>query len=111
MPYTIEFPNFTREQLFEIYMSMASKKFKMSDDLCETTKAYFLNLSDELLASEKFSNARFVRNLFERTRAKAAMRCQLEGKKTVVLCACDFNKAASEKDFAFLPQKKIKLGF
>lgn len=111
MPYTIEFPNFTKEQLFEIYVSMASDKFKVSDDLRETVKEYFLNLSDELLASEKFSNARFVRNLFERTWAKAAMRCQLEGKKAVTLCACDFNNAASEKDFAFRPEKKIKLGF
>ncbi len=111
MPYTIEFPNFTKEQLFEIYVSMATGKFKMSDDLRETAKAYFLNLSDDVLSSEKFSNARFVRNLFERTWAKAAMRCQLEGKKTVTLCACDFNNAASEKDFAFRPEKKIKLGF
>ncbi len=111
MPYTIEFPNFTREQLFEIYVSMAEGKFKILDDLRATAKEYFLNLSDDVLSSEKFSNARFVRNLFERTWAKAAMRCQLEGKKSVTLCACDFTNAASEKDFAFRPEKKIKLGF
>lgn len=111
MPYTIEFPNFTREQLFEIYKSMASGKFKTADDLYPTVKTYFEGLSDDVINSKKFSNARFVRNLFERTWAKAAMRCQLEGQKSVVLCASDFTNAASEKDFAFQIEKKIKLGF
>ncbi len=111
MPYTIEFPNFTREQLFEIYKSMASGKFKTADDLYPTVKTYFEGLSDEVLNSKNFSNARFVRNLFERTWAKAAMRCQLEGQKCVALCASDFTNAASEKDFAFQIEKKIKLGF
>lgn len=111
MPYTIEFPNFTREQLFEIYKSMASGKFKTADDLYPTVKTYFEGLSDEVLNSKNFSNARFVRNLFERTWAKAAMRCQLEGQKSVALCASDFTNAASEKDFAFQIEKKINLGF
>lgn len=111
MPYTIEFPNFTREQLFEIYKSMSSKKFRVADDLYPVVKEYFENLSDEVLRSKKFSNARFVRNLFERTWAKAAMRSQLEGQKTVTLCAVDFNNAASEKDFAFQIETKMKLGF
>ncbi len=111
MPYTIEFPNFTRGQLFEIYKSMAADKFKVADDLYPAVKAYFEGLSDEVLNSKNFSNARFVRNLFERTWAKAAMRCQLEGQKSVALCASDFLNAASEKDFAFQIEKKIKLGF
>lgn len=111
MPYTIEFPNFTRGQLFEIYKSMAADKFKVADDLYPAVKAYFEGLSDEVLNSKNFSNARFVRNLFERTWAKAAMRCQLEGQKSVALCASDFTNAASEKDFAFQIEKKIKLGF
>ena len=111
MPYTIEFPNFTRGQLFEIYKSMAADKFKIADDLYPAAKAYFEGLSDEVLNSKNFSNARFVRNLFERTWAKAAMRCQLEGQKSVTLCASDFTNAASEKDFAFQIEKKIKLGF
>lgn len=111
MPYTIEFPNFTRGQLFEIYKSMAADKFKVADDLYPAVKAYFEGLSDEVLNSKNFSNARFVRNLFERTWAKAAMRCQLEGQKSVELCASDFLNASSEKDFAFQIEKKIKLGF
>ncbi len=111
MPYTIEFPNFTRGQLFEIYKSMAADKFKIADDLYPAVKAYFEGLSDEVLNSKNFSNARFVRNLFERTWAKAAMRCQLEGQKSVALCASDFLNASSEKDFAFQIEKKIKLGF
>ena len=90
---------------------MSAKKFKVADDLYPVVQKYFENLSDDVLNSKKFSNARFVRNLFERTWAKAAMRSQLEGQKTVTLCAVDFNNAASEKDFAFQIEKKIKLGF
>lgn len=57
MPYTIEFPNFTRGQLFEIYKSMAADKFKIADDLYPAAKAYFEGLSDEVLNSKNFSNA------------------------------------------------------
>ena len=90
---------------------MSASKFKVADDLYPAVKEYFLGLSDEVINSKNFSNARFVRNLFERTWAKAAMRSQLEGQKSVTLCANDFKNAANEKDFAFNVEKKIKLGF
>ena len=99
MPYTIEFPNFTREQLYDIFVSMVKDKFKCDDALFESARKFFLDLPEATLASKDFSNARYVRNLFERTWAKAAMRCQLSGKSDVTLTRDDFEHASADKEF------------
>ncbi len=111
MPYTIEFPNFTREQLFEIFRSLLSTH-KYDEKLVDAAKKYFDDLPEDLLSSKEFSNGRFVRNLYERTWAKAALRCQLAGQKDVVLTAKDFEIATADKDFALDGgNKKARLGF
>ena len=111
MPYTIEFPNFTREQLYDIFVSMANDKFKCDNNLFESARDFFMSLPDELITSKDFSNARYVRNLFERTWAKAAMRCQLIGKSEVVLTRDDFEHASADKEFIINIPKKAKIGF
>lgn len=111
MPYTIEFPNFTREQLYEIFESMVKARFKYDKQLLNAAHEYFNNLSDEIIQAKEFSNARFVRNLFERTWAKAAMRCQLSGKQGIVLTKDDFEHASADKEFAVKATKKTRIGF
>lgn len=111
MPYTIEFPNFTRQQLNEIFVSMVKAKFACEEELFEASSAYFEGLGDEVIAAKDFSNARFVRNLFERCWAKAAMRCQLDKEEKVVLTRDDFERAAAEKEFTFNTVKKTRMGF
>ncbi|MBO5312883.1 MAG: AAA family ATPase [Clostridia bacterium] len=112
MPYVIEFPNFTREQLYEIYVSMIEGRFKYDSDLLPAVKEYFLNLSDSIINAKDFSNARFVRNLFERTWAKSAMRCQLANQKTIFVTKADFERASCEKEFSgMMEKKKSKIGF
>lgn len=111
MPYAIEFPNFTRDQLHEIFVSMVKAKFAYEEGLFEASRAYFARLGDEVLAAKDFSNARFVRNLFERCWAKAAMRCQLNKEEKVVLTEDDFERAAAEKEFTFNTVKKTRMGF
>lgn len=111
MPYAIEFPNFTREQLNEIFVSMAKAKFACEEGLFDASRAYFEGLGDEVLAAKDFSNARFVRNLFERCWAKAAMRCQLNKEEKIVLTRDDFERAAAEKEFTFNSVKKTRMGF
>ena len=111
MPYIIEFPNFTREQLYEIFVSMVKDKFKYEEKLFEEAHKYFLGLTDDILNAKEFSNARFVRNLFERTWAKASLRCQLDKQKTVVLTASDFERASKEKEFKTIIPKKARIGF
>ena len=87
------------------------KKFRYEDELLEAAKSYFDTIPEETLSSKEFSNARFVRNLFERTWAKAAMRSQLGEKKTITLTKDDFERASCEKDFALNNRKKTLIGF
>lgn len=113
MPYVIEFPNFTREQLFDIFVSMVKKQFKYDEALLEAAKNYFTGLSEDYIKAKEFSNARFVRNLFERVWAKAAMRCQLAKSTAITLTKEDFERSVSEKEFANINEKKKsgKIGF
>ena len=111
MPYVVEFPNYDRAALCAIFMRFCEKA-TVTDDLAAAVRAYFDALQDAVLAAENFSNARFVRNLFERTCGKAAMRARLMGAETVVLSKEDFRAAGSDREFAALMEKKPKrMGF
>lgn len=110
VPYTIEFPNFTREQLLDIFKSMA-KDQRIENGLFDDAKKYFDGIPDEALNAKEFSNARFVRNLFERTWAKASMRCQLNGISKIELTKDDFSRAILDSEFKFEGENKNKIGF
>ena len=111
MPYAIEFPNFTHAQLGDIYLSMLKKKFKYDKSVENAVRNYFNGIPEEVVSSKEFANARFVRNLFERTWAKAAMRCQLAKVKEVRITKDDFERSTVDKEFAFSEKKKSRLGF
>jgi ATP-dependent 26S proteasome regulatory subunit len=112
MPYTIEFANYGRNELFQIFMKMATKAFKCEPELEAAVKNYFDMLEDSLLESKEFANARFVRNLFERTWGKASVRHQMEPEQDFCLRACDFDKAAMDREFSELQEKKQRqIGF
>ncbi len=97
MPYQITFPDYSREELFEIFCGMVKKNgFKPTDGLLEKAKEYFLNLEDSVFKGKNFANARFVRNIFERTWSKTIMRAQIDGSDTFVMIAEDFEAAARE---------------
>lgn len=111
MPYVLEFPNFTREQLAEIYKSMLSNKFDYEDGVMQAAEKYFMSIPEEFMSSKNFSNARFVRNLFERTWAKAALRCQLDKTEVIKITVDDFERASCDKEFTFNEKKKTRIGF
>lgn len=111
MPYEIEFPNYTREQLTEIFLKMAQKHFSLDGRAEETIRDYFDNLPDEFLNAKDFSNARFVRNLFERTWGKAVLRSQLANRKIEAITAEDFLRASSEKEFNNSVERRKPIGF
>ncbi len=111
MPYILEFPNFTREELYQIFVSMLSDNFAYDEDLLPAVKTYFDELREDILKSKEFSNGRFVRNLFERTWAKASLRTQTEQLDTVVLKCEDFTRAIADKEFALNEKKKPRIGF
>lgn len=101
VPYTIEFPNFTREELYQIFLSILGDHIPYTEDLLPAVFQYINDLPQAVLDAKEFSNARFVRNLFERTLAKAATRCQLERLDTVQITAGDFNRAICDAEFRF----------
>lgn len=113
MPYILEFPNYTREQLCEIFFKMLGEGFEYDDDFRDAVTEYFNTIDDDALEAKDFSNARFVRNLFERTCAKAGMRQRFDKVGKLVLSKEDFRLASSESAFRALIDKKskAKLGF
>ncbi len=111
MPRILHFPNYTKEQLFQIFMLMVKKHFSYQEDLEEEAKRYFTELSQEYMDSKEFANARFVRNLYERTWSKAALRCSLAGEKNLILTKEDFLAASGEKEFSEKIERKKVLGF
>lgn len=111
MPYILDFPNYTREQLFDIFMLMVKKHFDFDEQLETHAHEYFLSLADSYLESKEFANARFVRNLYERTWSKAALRCTMAGHTNIVLTKQDFICASEEKEFNEKIETKKKLGF
>lgn len=112
MPYIIEFPNYSREQLFEIFMLMTKNNFKYHGEFESAVKDYFNSLPDEVIEAKEFSNARFVRNLFERTWGKAVLRTQMSKADSITLLPEDFIAASSEKEFKKIMEKQNRtLGF
>lgn len=112
MPYTIDFPNYTREELLQIFMSMVQGRLPYEDGFLAAAERFFAAISDEILASKEFSNARFVRNLFERTFGKAAIRQQMNQDLPLMLLASDFAKASSEPEYAnLMAHKNRTIGF
>lgn len=111
MPFVIEFKNYSRQQLGDIFMSMAQKHFSCEDGLEEMMREYLENIPESFYNAKEFSNARFVRNLYERTWAKAASRVAESGATEVVLTKDDFANATADKEFAKLEEKKRRIGF
>ena len=111
MPYILNFPNYTREQLYRIFMLMVRKHFEYDPELDTSAKKYFFDLSSGYLESREFANARFVRNLYERTWSKAALRASLSGRKDMILTKEDFIAATQEKEFSEKIEQKNTIGF
>ncbi|MCR5775648.1 MAG: AAA family ATPase [Lachnospiraceae bacterium] len=72
IPIKIKFPNYSREELEKIFYYMLDDKFELDRQVKKTIHEHFCALDDELLNSDTFSNARFVRNLFERVWGQAS---------------------------------------
>lgn len=96
MPYEIKFENYSKEQLAQIFFMEASRDFIYGVEFEEKVKDYFSTLPNNIYHSPTFANARFVRNLFERTMSKAITRAQMSKQKLTTLLPIDFEKAAEE---------------
>lgn len=108
IPYELVFPNYSREDLFRIFLRMAEgDRFTLTPEAREAAQRYFEALPDSVITAGDFANARFVRNLFERTWSKSVMRSQLDGSDPMTITAADFDTAAAE-DVSNLGKKQGK---
>ncbi len=110
MPYVLEFPNFNREELVEIFKRMVKAPYVLEDGVMEKVSEYFNSLPQTFIESKQFSNARYVRNLYERTLAKTAMR-RREASEKIVITKEDFELASTDKEFRNFESKTRKIGF
>jgi len=111
MPYQIDFPGYTKKQLTEIFLLMVRKHFEYSPALEKTAAEFFDSLDQAYMDSPDFSNARFVRNLYERTWSKAAIRSQMSETEQITVLPEDFLAAASEAEFSEKLHTRHTLGF
>ena len=75
--YTLEFDDYTEDELIQIFKNMIEKAgFEISKEAIEKTR----NIIKDYKDSKNFGNARFVRNLYEKTVIKHASNTQ--GKKS-----------------------------
>ena len=112
MPYLVQFSSFSREVLADIFMSMVADSFEYSDSLEAEVRDYFNSLSDDVINADDFGNARYVRNMYEKSWSKAVTRSKMENCDKVIITAADFRKVAMIENSAQLNKKqKIKLGF
>lgn len=111
IPFTITFPNYTVDELYHIFELMVTKEFECSRELLDAAKNYFYSLPDSVRNDRQFGNARFVRNLYERTWGAAVNRTQDTGERTT-LQLVDLNEAIAsiEKEKPTAPTRN-KIGF
>ena len=106
IPYVIEFPNYTKEELVEIFFGMVNGRFSYEEEFKEAVQEFFDKIPNEELEKKSFSNARFVRNLYERVWGKAACRSDMHGKTNLKLQKEDLIGASEEEDFKRMMSEK-----
>ncbi len=107
IPYEIEFPNYTRDDLENIFFNMLEGNFEYEDGFRTAVHDFFAKVPDAVFEAKEFSNARFVRNLYERTWGKAAYRHSLGGGELRLLKS-DLTGAAADKEFENLLKKNAE---
>ena len=116
IPHKIDFPNYDREELKEIFFIQLDGKVKYDELFAEKADEFFKNFPDNILNDRNFSNGRFIRNLAERMISKAALRFEMSDIDFdgFELTGTDFDVAVSDNDYQklFTKVKHVKtIGF
>ena len=114
IPYIINFPNYSRGELKEIFFKQLSDKVKYEDGFSEAVGSFFESIPDELLNDDKFSNGRFVRNLLEKIVSKASLRFDMSESdiSEFRLTANDLRSATEQQHLNELSEKiDRRIGF
>ncbi|MBQ5951750.1 MAG: AAA family ATPase [Lachnospiraceae bacterium] len=110
IPYRLDFPDYTREELADIFFLGIPASFGMEEGVRDHIRAYFADIPDSVFEARDFGNARFCRNLCERTWGKALARLAGEGEENRTISEEDFDAAVREISGA-APEKKRSIGF
>lgn len=80
--YTLNFKAYSKDELIEIFKQMISKAgFKINDDAIKKAEEYI----EENMNTKNFGNARFVRNMYEKTIVKHATNTKDKKKKDILI--------------------------
>ncbi|MBQ3408477.1 MAG: AAA family ATPase [Clostridia bacterium] len=105
--FNIEFPNYTAEELYEIFKKMCKdEKYKLSSNVKEP----LIELFEEARDQDNFSNGRFVRNLFEKIKFEQASRAVNKNEDTSLIKKADVECALNQAEYSFQKHSK-KIGF
>ena len=113
MPYMMEFPNYSKEHLTQIFFSMVPDSISYDDKFRKCVEKYFSSIGNDVLKQKEFSNARFVRNLYELTLSKAIVRKSSDDySDNIDLLPQDFELACSSKSIMQLMEaRRRNIGF
>ncbi len=112
MPYEIAFRNYTKDELVEIFFSMVGEDFSYTDGFDHAIRDFIKAIPDSVVKSDEFSNARMIRNLYERIWSKVAFRRQNSPEEELILTEDDVNRAIADDEFRQLLNTKTKtIGF
>ena len=105
----IFFENYTSEQLYNIFKQMCKDdKYTLSNNIKQLLIDYF----DIERTKETFSNARLVRNLFEKIKIIQAQRVVKDAKADInLLTADDIKTTIQQLQEQHITEQKHKIGF
>lgn len=79
--YTLEFEDYTKQELLKIFKSMVEKAgFKITKEALNKAEGFI----EQAKASKNFGNARFVRNMYEKTVIKHASNTKGKKQKNII---------------------------
>ena len=106
VPFTLKFPNYSRDELCQIFFSLVDGKFSYEPELKDALVEYLDSIPDEMLNDDSFGNGRFMRNLYERVWGKAILRCNLDKSDEFILKKQDLTAVTSADIFDEIKNKK-----
>lgn len=104
--FKINFPDYNEEELYEIFKRMVkNENYKLSNNI----KPLLMDFFKQEKQKENFSNARFVRNLFEKIKFEQADRVINNNENMSIIKKCDVENAIRKQTKK--TEKRRQIGF
>ena len=105
--FTIDFPDYSAETLYNVFKQLCNmEKYKISNNV----KPFLINHFNIAKEKKNFSNARYVRSLYEKVKIEQAYRITTKANEDINLIKkCDIEKVV--ESFKANCENKVKIGF